>query len=296
MMLFWLICALFVVIALAFVLPTLLQRHEVEDSAAADEANIEVYRDQINELEADVRNGIMSAELFQHERDELERRLLEDVSGSKNSKKRPPGKNEGAASRGAAYAVALGIPLIAVGMYLQIGNQNAFSSAQTSTSAPSRNTTPPGDPGLNEQQRIEGNVAALAKRLEQNPNDTQGWIMLAASYTSLAKFSEASEAYAKATALKSDDAELWADYAFAVAMRNGRRLEGEPQELLKKALQLDPDNAKALQLAGSAAFQAKNYKEAIGYWERLLPRAGADTELGQEIQKRIDEAKQLAGK
>ena len=67
-------------------------------------------------------------------------------------------------------------------------------------------------------------------------------------------------AYAKATALKSDDADLWADYAFSLAMASERKLQGKPVELIKKALQLDPENPKALELAGSAAFEARDYK------------------------------------
>ncbi len=145
------------------------------------------------------------------------------------------------------------------------------------------------------QQRMEANVAALAKRLEQNPGDAQGWIMLGRSYTTLEKYSEASNAYAKATALKLDDADLWADYAFAMAMANGQRLQGSPLELVNKALKLDPENAKALDLAGTAEFQARNYKKAIDYWQKLQDKAPPDSELAQALSRRIKEAKSLAG-
>jgi len=94
--------------------------------------------------------------------------------------------------------------------------------------------------------------------------------------------------------LKSNDADLWADYAFAMAMANGQHLQGQPQELIKKSLQLDPDNAKALELAGSAAFEAKNYKQAVDYWQRLLAKTPAGSELAQTISQRIDQAKKLA--
>jgi cytochrome c-type biogenesis protein CcmH len=289
--LFWIICALLAVIALALILPSLLEVADDKKIAGDfDEANIEVYRDQINELEADLRNGIVAADQFQQERDELERRLLEDVSATKTSsnKQRKPA----VASRRLVYGLALGIPIAAVVLYLQIGNKGALAGTPAA-SRPMSGVTPPGDPQLTEQQRIEANVAALANRLQQNPNDAEGWAMLASSYTALSKFSEASEAYAKATALKKDDANLLADYAFALAMKNGRRLEGEPAALLARALSIDPENAKALQLSGSAAFQAKDYKKAIGYWEKLLNRAGPETELGQELSERIAEAKKL---
>jgi cytochrome c-type biogenesis protein CcmH len=119
--------------------------------------------------------------------------------------------------------------------------------------------------------------------------------MLGRSYTALEKYREASDAYAKATALKADDADLWADYAFAMAMVNGQRVQGPPLELVKKALKLDPENAKALELAGSAAFEAKNYKEALNYWQRLLQKTPPDSELAKALSQRISEAKSLAG-
>jgi len=60
-------------------------------------------------------------------------------------------------------------------------------------------------------------------------------------------------------------------------------------------LQVDPDNAKALQLAASAAFEAKDYKKAIAYWQRVLKKVPADSEVGKAITERINEAKTLSG-
>lgn len=287
---FWLICAIMVGIALAFVLPTLLERsNDADDSASreAKEANIEVYRDQLTELEGDLRNGVIGADLYEQDREELERRLLEDVATS--NVKVSKGSSSLWEGRGGAYAVAFGLPVLAIVLYLQIGNPKA------STNPP--NNSPVSAAG-NEfsQERIEANVAALAKRLEQNPNDLQGWTMLARSYASLEKYNEASNAYAKATALKTDDAELWADYAFALAMAQGRTLAGQPTELIEKALKLDPENPKALDLAGSAAFEAGDHKRAVDYWERLSKKVPANSELGQALAEKIDEARRRAAK
>lgn len=118
--------------------------------------------------------------------------------------------------------------------------------------------------------------------------------MLGRSYTTLEKYTDATNAYAKAAALKTDDADLLADYAFAMAMANGRQLKGEPLELVKRALRLDPENAKALDLAASGEFQARNYKQAIDYWQKVLDKAPANSELAQRLSQQIDEAKTLA--
>jgi cytochrome c-type biogenesis protein CcmH len=288
MIIFWLVCAIFVAIALAFVLPSLMQG-SVTRAGETDqkEANIAIYRDQISELETDLANGIVSREQFEQDRDEIERRLLEDVtsSGAVSSKSLKPTRE----GRGLVYAIALGLPILAVAFYLRIGNPYA---APTVANAPVPATAPAGN-GEMSQQRIEANVASLAKRLEQNPGDLAGWTMLARSYASLGRYGEASAAYAKATALKSNDADLWADYAFSLAMASEQKLQGKPVELIKKALQLDPENAKALELAGSAAFEARDYKQAIEHWQKLLARVPANSEVAESLTERINKAKTL---
>ena len=292
MILFWVICSVMVLIAFAFVLPPLLATSKEKPREESAEANVSVYRDQLSELEADLRNGIIAQDQYQQDRDSIERRMLEDVSAvNESATTNPPAA---AADRRPAYAVAVAIPVIAIALYLQIGNPRLSPQGRPPVpESPAAESSQP-DSQMT-QQNIEANVGALARRLEQNPNDVQGWTMLGRSYTSMGKYKEASDAYAKATALKADDADLWADYAFVTAMANGQSLQGAPQELIKKSLQLDPDNPKALELAGSAAFEAKNYKQAIDYWQRLLAKTPAGSELAQTLSQRIERAKGLAG-
>jgi cytochrome c-type biogenesis protein CcmH len=293
--LFWVICAVMIVIALAFVLPPALQ-HSQEKSANADDerkqANIAVYRDQLSELEADLRNGIVGEEQYAQDRDEIERRLLEDTATVTAKKTAAVPTN----ARNTAYVLGLGIPFIAIVFYLKIGESKLIENPATVAAPPAATASGPASgPMQRSQEQIQANVAKLAKRLESNPNDAEGWMMLARSYSSMEKFSEAANAYAKATELTPKNADLWAEYAFAVAMAGGRSLEGKPTELINHALQVDPENAKALQLAGSAAFQARDYKKAVDYWQRVLKKVPADSEVGQTITERINEAKTLAG-
>ena len=293
MILFWLICAGLVAIALAFILPPLLQGVADDDDVDAKrEANVDVYRDQLSELEADLANGIIGPDQYQQDRDEIERRLLDDVSTTNEPAKKRSKKT--VADRRPAYAIAVAIPAVAVFLYLLVGNSAALSGAAT---APTEAPFAAGSQANGEmtQQAIEANVAKLAKRLEQNPTDADGWAMLARSYMTLQKFSEASDAYAKAAALKTNDADLLTDYAFALAMTNGRQLKGQPFELVKKALQLEPQNAKALELAGSAEFEVKNYEQAIGYWQNVLRMTPPDSDLGRSLKEQINEARSLAG-
>lgn len=288
MILFWVICAAFILIALGFVLPPMLQRSAESDRKTEDErkqANIAVYRDQLSELESDLQNGIVSQEQYAQDRDEIQRRLLEDTKAATSERKATTAP---ATARNTAYAVGAIIPLVAIVFYLNVGTPKSITGEPVAT----RPASPAS--GERSQEQIEANVAALAERLKSNPSDAQGWTMLARSYSSMGKFAEAAGAYTKLTELTPNDADLWAEYAFATAMANGRSLEGRPTELIDRALKIDPQNAKALQLAGSAAFQAKDYKKAVGYWERVLKQVPPGSEVAETIQSRIDEAKTLA--
>jgi cytochrome c-type biogenesis protein CcmH len=292
MILFWAICALMLVIALAFVLPPLLQRSAESERKIEDErkqANIAVYRDQLAELEVDLQNGIVSQEQYAQDRDEIERRLLEDVATGANSKQIPA--TAPAFAKVTAYALGIGLPLAAITFYAAVGNPKSITN--TATASPWGNTTEPAPPERTQEQ-IKANVAKLAERLKSNPADAKGWVTLARSYSAMERYEEAVNAYAKATELTPNDADIWAEYAFATAMTNGRSLQGKPMELIDRALKVEPNNAKALQLAGSAAFEAKDYKKAVDYWERVLKQVPPNSDVGQAITSRINEAKSLA--
>jgi cytochrome c-type biogenesis protein CcmH len=118
---------------------------------------------------------------------------------------------------------------------------------------------------------IEAMVERLAERLKTDSQNVEGWMLLARSYAAFGRFKESADAYATAVKLRPGDAQLLADYADALGMSLGRKLGGEPEKLVLRALEIDPRNLKALALAGSAAFERKEYKGAAGYWERMLP-------------------------
>lgn len=289
MILFWVICALMVVVALAFVLPPALQRSE--DVATDDErkqANIAVYRDQLSELEADLRNGLVAEDQYRQDREEIERRLLEDTAITRSKK---PAGAVPINARNTAYLLGLGLPIVAIVFYLRVGEPERITNpAPVGMPASAESAAPP----ERTQEQIEANVNKLAERLKSNPNDAQGWTMLARSYSSMEKYSDAANAYAKATELNPKDADLLAEYAFVTGMAEGKSLAGKPTEIINRALKVDPENPKALQLAGSAAFQAKDYKKAIDYWQRVLKKVPPGSEVAETINARINEAKTLA--
>ena len=274
MMLFWSIGALVAAAALVLVLRPLIAAPR--RGASRSDLNVSVYRDQLRELEADLGAGTLAREDYERSRAEIERRLLADVGAE--GRLDPVAR---AWNPRAALVVAVAVPALALGVYLLVGNPDAL------------------DPRLRQSQvgmpEIEKMVQRLADRLEQNPEDLEGWKMLGKSYSVMGRFAEASNAYAKAAARAPRDPQLLADLADALAMARGQKMKGEPEELVLRALQLDPKNLKALALAGTAAYERQDFAGAAAYWERMLPLVPRDSEDARTIATNVAEAKALAG-
>ena len=135
-------------------------------------------------------------------------------------------------------------------------------------------------------------VAKLAARMEANPDNMQGWLMLARSYKTMGRYAEAAEAYGKAEKVINDDPELLASYAETLAMATGNGLTGKPSQLVERALKIDPQHPHSLFLAGAAAMEAGDNKKGIAYWEALLPQVEPGSEIDQMLRSGIDKMKQ----
>jgi cytochrome c-type biogenesis protein CcmH len=136
----------------------------------------------------------------------------------------------------------------------------------------------------------------LAERLKKQPQDAEGWAMLARTYSVLGRPAEAIKAYEKAVALRKDDAMLLADYADILAVQNNRQLAGEPLRLVERALQIEPGNLKALSMAGSAAFDRQDFAKAVQYWEQVVALAPPEHPMAQQIRPSLEQARALSGK
>lgn len=276
MTIFWISVAVLSALALLFVALPLLKRDPAPGVAGSDaELNLCVYRDQLAELEEDLRSGRLSEDKYAQARSELESRLLEEMPRAAAPVARPAQRRSGLT----AFAASVAVPLLAVFVYLAIGNPGALR-AQASESPH----------GLGQQQ-MEAMIARLAERLEKNPQDPKGWAMLARAQAVMGRYREASAAYARSVDMLPDNAQLLADYADALAMAQGGLLPGEPEKLVERALRADPNNAKALALAGSVAFKKSDFRLAVQHWERVRDLIPPDSEFAKSIQGNIDEAR-----
>jgi cytochrome c-type biogenesis protein CcmH len=143
--------------------------------------------------------------------------------------------------------------------------------------------------------QIAAMAERLSERLKTQPDDVDGWSMLARSYAMIGRHADAVSAFRKAVALRADDAVLLADFADALAMTQQRKLAGEPLKLVQQALKLEPANLKALSLAGTEAFDRQDFAAALRYWETLQASASPDNVFVRQVQGGIDEARQRAG-
>jgi cytochrome c-type biogenesis protein CcmH len=200
---------------------------------------------------------------------------------------------EGAAAgarpaRRTALVLGLLIPVGTLGLYRLLGAPElaAPRAVPAQQAAPSRTDDA-------QAQQIQQRVAALADRLRANPGDAQGWLMLGRSYAVLARYRDAVAAYRRAADLLPPQASLLADLADLTAMAQGKRFAGEPARLVQQALDLDPRHVKALALAGSVTFEARDYAAARGYWERALAELPADAPMGRSLRGSIAEASRL---
>jgi cytochrome c-type biogenesis protein CcmH len=276
---FIIVAAVMVAVALAWVLWPLLRPASVA-SVERRTVNLTVYKDQFADLEADFARGSITQENYNEAKAELERRMLDEARVEKQvAAPRTVGGVKTALVIGAA------VPVIAGLLYAKLGAPDAFSPLATA---------PQSQHQLSGEQ-IEEMTTKLAARLEKEPDNVDGWVMLARTYYSQRKFPQAAKAYEKLTALLPNEADLFADYADALAMANGRQLSGKPMELVRRALELDPTQWKALAMAGTDAFERKDYKGAVAHWEKLRDTAGSDSPIAQQIQASIDEARQLGG-
>ncbi len=288
--LFWLLAALMIAVTLVIVLPPLFKTR-TRKTVQRDALNAAIFKDQLAELHADLNNETLSPEQFEQGRHDLERNLLADVSGPQEEIINAGNGGSVKTGRWTAVVVGLVVPLLAVGLYLQLskGYEIVFSGQPMSAG------TEAGMPGLAPGFTPEMMVQRLAERLKTNPKDGDGWAMLGRSYSVMGRNAEASQAYAKAVPLLREDAQLLADYAESLALSTGdQQLAGKPTELFEKALKLDPDNPKGLWLAGMAAFQKEDYRAASEHWKRLTLSMPADSEDVRAIKENIAEAEARA--
>jgi len=278
---FVLVAALLVFIAVAVVLFPLLRANVTGVVIERGDANMQLLRDQLAEIDADLRSGVLSADQYDSARADLERRVLDESEQATGaSAALPIGKRWRT-----PVVIGLLMPVLAVVMYLYLGSVDgldveAYVQKQAAAITP---------------ETVESMVRQLAQRLEEEPDDVEGWAMLGRSYMALQRYPDSARAWKRAAELEPGNASILTNYAEATGLAAQGNLDGEPTRLLARALDADPSHAKALALSGGAAFARDDYQAAIEYWQRLLLLSGDDEELSTALMTGIAKAQARLG-
>ncbi len=280
------------VIALLFVLyPILRDAAGRSRSPSRQQANASIHEDRIRELEQDLENGTLSREQFDAAMAELDRDLVQsggiDPDGAAASAEAAPRGRPGVVVTAAAVSALL-VPLMALALYSAIGDQRAFTQGGT-PQAPEQGQQTAGMSQQHDRSEIEALAEQLRQRLEQNPDDANGWVLYGRTMIQLDNLQKAQNAFERAFELGADeDPNLLAAYADILAANTGN-LQGKPEEYLERALEIDPENVRALWLAGTAAYNESDYAEAREYWERLLKVVPEGSDEAETIRANLEQ-------
>jgi len=268
------IAALITLFSLALLLRPLLLRAGSRRAASRQALNAAIYGDQLAELERDRASGNLAESDYEQSRNELQRRLLEDAQAADVAPlpTRPAWQ--------VLLLLAVALPTAALVSYVWLGHPRAQQAAAGHAEG---------------AVQVEQMVEALAARLEKNPDDLNGWSMLARSYKVMRRFDEAERAFSRLGPVLDSDPTLLAEYADILAVRANGNLEGRPRQLVEKALQLDPNHMMSLSLAGTAAYNRSDYPAALKYWEHLHSLLPPESEDAQSLSATMNEIRAKAG-
>ncbi|QXL85415.1 c-type cytochrome biogenesis protein CcmI [Comamonas sp. NLF-1-9] len=275
MLAFVALAAAMVLTALLAVLFPLLRRSQRPLQRGEDLA---VLADGLRELDAQLAAGDVGAAEHERARLELQRQALHAGQAAQAR-----ARSSQQANWAVALATAVVLPLLAIGVYLTVGQPGAIHPSAPAARSASTGAAP--------HVQDDAAVAALQARLARDGGDAEGWVLLARSYYQMGRIDDALSAYGKATQLSSDNADLWVEYANTLAIAQQRDLSGEPTRMVQRALEIDPNNFNALAFAGLAAFQQNDRTAALAHWQKLKALLPADTEDARRIDSLIARAR-----
>ncbi|WP_018989450.1 c-type cytochrome biogenesis protein CcmI [Aromatoleum toluclasticum] len=239
-----------------------------------------VLREQLAELEADHAEGRMAEADYKRSREELEQRALTEAGTAEAGVDFAP-------ARGWALGVVFAVPVLAAAVYLILGTPEGLDPASVKPAPEAGHQITP--------EQMQAMVAQLAERLEREPSDVQGWMMLGRSFAVMQNFQGAVATWNRIGANIPDHPDILADWADLLAGAAGRKFDGDPDRLIARALELAPNHVKALALSGTSAFIRHDYATASAQWEKILANMQPGDGAYSSIVASINEARTKGG-
>ena len=282
---FWLISVVLCLVAAGFVLIPLF-RHRPTDDGQADRSllNVELYRERLAELENNQLEGEITAEQFASLKLELEQNLLSETAMRDEGNPETADGNamSGAQSRKMPKLVltaALLVPLFAVTAYSDFGlSWGAINDLELASQF--KTTSPHDNDGM------RGSILRLAKRLENQPENHDGWFLLGQSYMNLGEFEKSAGAYQHLLEKFPEDAGLSGYYAEALFLADDRKMTARVSKAIDAAFSLNPQNVAMLEIKAMNAFRRGDLGVAVTFFEKALA-TGVEGERAGLIQQAI---------
>jgi len=291
MTIFWILAAGLMGLAILFVVLPLLRLAPADRSPDQDALNLQVFQQRLAELDGDLATGFLGQAQYDAARHDLERELLYDLDGGPTNGSRSTKSQPGRAPWLAAV-LALAVPVGATVAYLHFGDSAVITRME---SAAGNAPTPMAGADGQKVPPLDVLVQGLAERLEQNPDNLDGWLMLGRTYFAIKQPAKALGAMERAYKLAPKQANVIIAYAEALAANHGNSLAGQPAELIRTALEIEPSNASARWLDGMLAYQQERFADAAATWEGIVQEMDPAGEEAQQIRQMIAEARNRGG-
>lgn len=290
----WLVLTILIAAAALIVVGPFLRRSDTRGDAVT---GVEVYKDQLAEVERDKEQGMIDDKEADLARLEIERRIL-----AANRGEAPVDAMAPAWQFRIAIAAVIIVVLGAVGLYAVIGQPNimlAQNSRQVAAAGPA-GAMPAQHPGTEQGAGQNGDgVGSLVTRLEQrlktDPNDADGWRVLGWSYYNTGRYQDAVTAYKRGVDLQKDNASMRALYGEALVMAANGIVTPDAVSTFDAVLAIDPKDERARFFKGVAKAQKGDNQGALDEWISLYNTAPAGAEWAQDLRGRIDELAQSSG-
>lgn len=288
MITFWIFAIAMVIIALGFLLQPFrpdLNQNDIDRTTL----NVDITKERLNELKSEFEQGIISQTEYEQTRQELELSLLNDVE-QRPLENLNRVKNQ-FYNRVTRFALLFTVPVFAISLYAYLGQPELLGGTKKQTAIAAGHAS---SNGKSELETVEQMIEKLAARLQEQPNNAEGWFMLGRSYMSLKKYKEAVAALEKTNQLVPNNPVIMLRYADALTMLRGGQISGKPFDLIKRAVEIKPDDPTGLWLLGMGYEEKGEYRKAISYWTLLLPLLKDEKSIN-EVNNLIRQAKRKSG-
>jgi len=281
MTLFLLSASSLLLISIIVIIRILLNKNN--EKINSNQNSMDIYNQKLNEINFDIENRLITRSEANNAIKELEYSLIKDNKNTDILDSKLYFSNL-KSKKTISVILLLVIPVFVISVYSFIGDPNSIEKLVLVSDL--KNTKNNSEKLVSVEQMLK----RVERRLLDDPNNTDDWLMLANSYVVLKRYPEAIRAFENLYRLTGDDPSLLLRYADTLAMANSGIFAGKPTQLIKKALQLEPQNTMGLWLAGLVAYEEGEIKKAISYWQNVLPKL----EEGSEEQKNIKKYIQFA--